>query len=233
MGSIDAYKRQLLDSNSSTSSQYTLVKRVAYHLSSRLPSNIAIEDLVQAGMEGLLQAQKVFDASRGINFELFAKTRIRGAMLDEVRRISFSTRNVISTKRKQDEIIRDLTQKLGRQPKNIEVASELGISIEEYESDRLLAGSAEFVSTDDSPEAFEEIDENRGGPEAELEQSEDIEALASAIEKLPERSQQILALYYQEEMNLKEIGEILNVSESRISQILSETAGKLRKLMSA
>ena len=233
MASIDAYKRQLLDSNSSTSSQYSLVKRVAYHLSSRLPSNIAIEDLVQAGMEGLLQAQKVFDASRGINFELFAKTRIRGAMLDEVRRISFSTRNVISTKRKQDEIIRDLTQKLGRQPKNIEVASELGISIEEYESDRLLAGSAEFVSTDESPETFEEIDENRGGPEAELEQAEDIEALASAIEKLPERSQQILALYYQEEMNLKEIGEILSVSESRISQILSETAGKLRKLMSA
>ena len=233
MASIDAYKRQLLDSNSSTSSQYSLVKRVAYHLSSRLPSNIAIEDLVQAGMEGLLQAQKVFDASRGINFELFAKTRIRGAMLDEVRRISFSTRNVISTKRKQDEIIRDLTQKLGRQPKNTEVASELGISIEEYESDRLLAGSAEFVSTDESPDAFEEIDESRGSPEAELEQAEDIGALASAIEKLPERSQQILALYYQEEMNLKEIGEILSVSESRISQILSETAGKLRKLMSA
>ena len=233
MASIDAYKRQLLDFNSSTSSQYSLVKRVAYHLSSRLPSNIAIEDLVQAGMEGLLQAQKVFDASRGINFELFAKTRIRGAMLDEVRRISFSTRNVISTKRKQDEIIRDLTQRLGRQPKNIEVAGELGISIEEYESDRLLAGSAEFVSTDESPDAFEEIDESRGSPEAELEQAEDIGALASAIEKLPERSQQILALYYQEEMNLKEIGEILSVSESRISQILSETAGKLRKLMSA
>ena len=233
MASIDAYKRQLLDSNSSTSSQYSLVKRVAYHLSSRLPSNIAIEDLVQAGMEGLLQAQKVFDASRGVNFELFAKTRIRGAMLDEVRRISFSTRNVISTKRKQDEIIRDLTQKLGRQPKNLEVAKELDISIEEYESDRLLAGSADFVSTDESPEAFEEIDESRGGPEAELERAEDIEALASAIEKLPERSQQVLALYYQEEMNLKEIGEILSVSESRISQILSETAGKLRKLMSA
>ena len=233
MASIDAYKRQLLDSNSSTSSQYSLVKRVAYHLSSRLPNNIAIEDLVQAGMEGLLQAQKVFDASRGINFELFAKTRIRGAMLDEVRRISFSTRNVVSTKRKQDEIIRDLTQRLGRQPKNIEVAGELGISIEEYESDRLLAGSAEFVSTDESPDAFEEIDESRGSPEAQLEQAEDIGALASAIEKLPERSQQILALYYQEEMNLKEIGEILSVSESRISQILSETAGKLRKLMSA
>ena len=233
MASIDAYKRQLLDSNSSTSSQYSLVKRVAYHLSSRLPNNIAIEDLVQAGMEGLLQAKKVFDASRGINFELFAKTRIRGAMLDEVRRISFSTRNVISTKRKQDEVIRDLTQKLGRQPKSIEVARELGISIEDYDSDRLLASSAEFVSTDESPEAFEEVDENQGGPEAELEQAEDIKALTSAIEKLPERSQQILALYYQEEMNLKEIGEILSVSESRISQILSETASKLRKLMTA
>ena len=81
--------------------------------------------------------------------------------------------------------------------------------------------------------AFEEVDENHGGPEAELEQAEDIKALTSAIEKLPERSQQILALYYQEEMNLKEIGEILSVSESRISQILSETASKLRKLMTA
>ena len=156
MASIDAYKRQLLDSNSSTSSQYSLVKRVAYHLSSRLPSNIAIEDLVQAGMEGLLQAQKVFDASRGINFELLPKLEFIGAMLDEVRRISFSTRNVISTKRKQDEIIRDLA-KTWTTAKNTEVARELGISIEEYESDRLLAGSAEFVSTDESPEALKKL----------------------------------------------------------------------------
>jgi DNA-directed RNA polymerase specialized sigma subunit len=85
MADIDAYKKQLLDVDSSVTNQYTMVKRVAYHLRSRLPSNISTDDLVQAGMEGLLQAKAAFDQSRGINFELFAKTRIRGAMLDEVR----------------------------------------------------------------------------------------------------------------------------------------------------
>ena len=85
MADIDAYKKQLLDVDSSVTNQYTMVKRVAYHLRSRLPSNISTDDLVQAGMEGLLQAKAAFDHSRGINFELFAKTRIRGAMLDEVR----------------------------------------------------------------------------------------------------------------------------------------------------
>ena len=117
MADIDAYKKQLLNVDSSVTNQYTMVKRVAYHLRSRLPSNISTDDLVQAGMEGLLQAKAAFDDSRGINFELFAKTRIRGAMLDEVRRISFSTRSIVSTKREHEKIISELTQALGRAPK--------------------------------------------------------------------------------------------------------------------
>ena len=114
MADIDAYKKQLLDVDSSVTNQYTMVKRVAYHLRSRLPSNISTDDLVQAGMEGLLQAKAAFDQSRGINFELFAKTRIRGAMLDEVRRISFSTRSIVSTKREHEKVISELTQTLGQ-----------------------------------------------------------------------------------------------------------------------
>jgi RNA polymerase sigma factor for flagellar operon FliA len=231
MADIDAYKRQLLDVDSSVTNQYTLVRRVAYHLRSRLPSNISTDDLVQAGMEGLLQAKAAFDHSRGINFELFAKTRIRGAMLDEVRRISFSTRSVVSTKREHDKVIRELTQTLGRVPKNQEVADKLDLTTEEYERERLLAESADVVSSDAAPEYFEEVDDSLRNPEQALEHSELIEGLAESIGQLPERTQQILALYYQEEMNLKEIGTILDVSESRISQILSETAGKLRTLM--
>ena len=231
MADIDAYKRQLLDVDSSVTNQYTLVRRVAYHLRSRLPSNISTDDLVQAGMEGLLQAKSAFDHSRGINFELFAKTRIRGAMLDEVRRISFSTRSVVSTKREHEKVISELTQALGRAPKNQEIAERLGKTTEEYERERVLAESADVVSSDTAPEYFEEVDESLRNPEQALEHSELIENLAESIEQLPERTQQILALYYQEEMNLKEIGAILDVSESRISQILSETAGKLRVLM--
>ena len=231
MADIDAYKRQLLDVDSSVTNQYTLVRRVAYHLRLRLPSNISTDDLVQAGMEGLLQAKSAFDHSRGINFELFAKTRIRGAMLDEVRRISFSTRSVVSTKREHEKVISELTQALGRAPKNQEIAERLGKTTEEYERERLLAESADVVSSDTAPEYFEEVDESLRNPEQALEHSELIENLAESIEQLPERTQQILALYYQEEMNLKEIGAILDVSESRISQILSETAGKLRVLM--
>jgi RNA polymerase sigma factor for flagellar operon FliA len=152
-------------------------------------------------------------------------------MLDEVRRISFSTRSVVSTKREHDKVIRELTQTLGRVPKNQEVADKLDLTTEEYERERLLAESADVVSSDAAPEYFEEVDESLRNPEQALEHSELIEGLAESIGQLPERTQQILALYYQEEMNLKEIGTILDVSESRISQILSETAGKLRTLM--
>ena len=231
MADIDAYKKQLLDVDSSVTNQYTMVKRVAYHLRSRLPSNISTDDLVQAGMEGLLQAKAAFDQSRGINFELLAKTRIRGAMLDEVRRISFSTRSIVSTKREHEKVISELTQTLGRAPKGQEIADKLGKSPEEYERERLFAEGADVVSSDAAPEYYEEIDESLRSPEQALEHSELIESLAGSIEQLPERTQQILALYYQEEMNLKEIGAILDVSESRVSQILSETAGKLRVLM--
>ena len=128
-------------------------------------------------------------------------------------------------------MISELTQALGRAPKNQEIAERLGKTTEEYERERLLAESADVVSSDTAPEYFEEVDESLRNPEQALEHSELIENLAESIEQLPERTQQILALYYQEEMNLKEIGAILDVSESRISQILSETAGKLRVLM--
>lgn len=233
MATIDAYKNQRLFVDGSISEEYQLVKRIANHLSWRLPSTIAVEDLIQAGMEGLLQAKQKFDPSRGVAFEMFAKTRVRGAMLDEVRRISYSSRGLVRTKKEHDKAIQDLSQELGRSPKNREIAERLGIDSREYESERLKAEGAEFLNADELEQPIEDFNVQPMGPEDILDQSESLSALEEAIIKLPERNQIILALYYQEELNLKEIGEILNVSESRVSQILSETAGRLRKILFA
>ena len=229
MGRLSNYQEEQTRDGKEMSDYYILVKRVAYHLSSRLPSQIAVEDLVQAGMEGILQARKAFDAGRGIAFESFAKARIRGAMLDEVRRISYTTRNIVATKRLHDSTINGLTHELGRVPRSTEVAEKLGVSIEEYERERLLTMSTDIVSSDETPTAYEDLQGVQSGPHEDLEKEEKLKNLTEAISSLPERSQQILALYYQEEMNLKEIGAILSVSESRISQLLTEIALKLRK----
>ena len=197
----------------------------------RLPSTISTEDLIQAGMEGLIHADRAYDKSRGIEFELFAKTRIRGAMLDEVRRISYSTRSAITIKREQDTATSTLTKKLGRSPKNTEIADFLDKDLATYEKERIVAEGVDIVSTEAATVQYDEFTEPDSGPDEALEKRELITTLAESIEKLPERAQTVLALYYQEELNLKEIGAVLDVSESRVSQILSETATKLRKLM--
>jgi RNA polymerase sigma factor for flagellar operon FliA len=232
MASIDAYEEQQNASGVSIGQHYTLVKRIAFHLRTRLPATIATDDLIQAGMEGLIHAQRAFEPSRGIDFEMFAKTRIRGAMLDEVRRISYSTRSAITLKREQDQAISALSKEFGRAPKSAEIANHLGKDIATYEKERLIAEGVDIVSSDAMPTNFEEVSELEQGPDQSLEREQLVTALAEAIELLPERARIVLALYYQEEMNLKEIGAILDVSESRVSQIISETAGKLRGLMS-
>ena len=231
MSDIDAYSEQQADAGSSIGQHYTLVKRIAYHLRTRLPSSIATDDLIQAGMEGLIHAQKSFEPSRGIEFELFAKTRIRGAMLDEVRRISYSTRSAITIKREHNQAITTLSTEFGRPPKNSEVAKFLNKDAETYEKDRIIAEGVDIVSSDATPNQFEEFSQVADGPDESLEKDQMIKNLADSVEQLPERAKLVLALYYQEEMNLKEIGAILSVSESRVSQIISETAKKLRGLM--
>ena len=231
MANIEAYEDQQDTSGVSIGQHYTLVKRIAFHLRTRLPANIATDDLIQAGMEGLIHAQRAFEPSRGIEFKMFAKTRIRGAMLDEVRRISYSTRSAITIKREQDQAISTLAKEHGRAPKSAEVAQYLGKDIATYEKERLIAEGVDMVSSDALPTNLEEASELETGPDQSLEREQMVTQLAKAIELLPERARVVLALYYQEEMNLKEIGAILEVSESRVSQIISETAGKLRNLM--
>jgi|TARA_X000000950_G_scaffold256724_1_gene322375 RNA polymerase sigma factor for flagellar operon FliA len=232
MPDIDAYEQQSPYTEVSIGQHYSLVKRIAYHLRTRLPSSISTDDLIQAGMEGLIHAQRAYEPSRGIDFELFAKTRIRGAMLDEVRRISYSTRSAVTIKREQDQAISALSKQLGRAPKGAEIAAYLEKDLATYEKERIIAEGVDMVSTDALAAPFDEPGEDDESPDSSLEREQQLEMLTQAIEKLPERARMVLALYYQEEMNLKEIGAILDVSESRVSQIISETAGKLRGLMS-
>lgn len=211
-----------------TPEHYSLVKRTALYLKTRLPSNIEVEDLMQSGLEGLMQASSSYDDTRGVTFDQFARTRIRGAMLDEVRRLSPATRTTINIKREQNAAIAHLSNHLGRNPTSVEVASYLGKDIETYEKERLIAQGSDSVSSDASPDLVPDQYDEASEPSNVLEKQETLDELKTLIGDLPERSQLILSLYYVEELTLKEIADVISVSESRISQILTETATKLR-----
>lgn len=208
-----------------------LVKRIAYHLMGRLPDTVQIEDLIQAGMLGLLEAIKHYDASQGASFETYAGIRIRGAMLDELRRADWTPRSVHKKARMVAEAIREVENRLGREAKDSEVASHLGVGLEEYR--QILQDSLscktfsveELIQGEDS--VIDEIHADTQ-PEEQLIQQNFQQALAKAIAGLPERERLVVALYYDEELNLREIGQVLEVSESRVSQICSQAMLRLR-----
>lgn len=209
-----------------------LVRKIAYHLIGRLPDTVQVDDLLQAGSMGLLEASRNFDADKGASFETFASIRIRGSMLDEVRRQDWVPRSVHRNSRRVSEAIKAIEGRTGREATDNEIAEEMGVSLQEY--NKYLADTAgsrlfsfeEINSQEDS--AYEVPDLKASDPLAEVQESQFQESLADAIATLPEREQLVLSLYYNEELNLKEIGATLNVSESRISQILSQAAARLR-----
>ena len=210
-----------------------LVKRIAYHLLGRLPASVQVEDLMQAGMIGLLEAAKKYDAGKGASFETYAGIRIRGAMLDEVRKGDWAPRSVHRNTRMVTDAIRAIEARTGRDAKDHEVAAELQLSLEDYYGILSDTQGSRLYSFDDLLQ-----DGEHGLPEdTSLSHNEPIHgllderfqaALADAIAKLPERERLVLALYYDEELNLKEIGEVLGVSESRVSQLHSQCAARLR-----
>lgn len=227
----DASLRSLGSSQTITPELLSLVKRIAVHLKGRLPKSVEVDDLMQSGFEGLVQAMSSYDKARNISLEQFAKTRIRGAMLDDVRRMSQTTRTTISFKREHASAIEKLTIRFGREPTGKEVASYLGKDVDTYQKERLIVAGA-TTSTNDAgvmADDFDNKDEVEQSPEDSLEKAELLAALKASIEDLPERTQLVLSLYYHDELNLKEIAAVIDVTESRVSQILSETASKLRK----
>jgi len=206
-----------------------LVKRVAIHLRARVPAFMELDELIQVGMIGLLEAARSFDLSKGVEFENYAHSRVRGAMLDEVRRLSFLPRSAVAFNKSHNETVHALASELGRAPTQVEVAEFMGKDIEEFHKDRGKAWQFETYSMEVVTEEVMNIADTRDQqPEAIVEHAQLMDAVTSAIEELPEREQLVMQLYYVEELNLKEIGEVLGVSESRVSQILSVVVKKLR-----
>ena len=207
-----------------------LVKRVALHLKTRLPNFMELEELIQVGTIGLIEAAKSFDDSKGVEFEVFARTRIRGAILDQVRKLSYLPRSAIVNIRDHNEATALLSGELGREPSQSELADFMGKDLEDFHKERTHAYRFQTVSLESQlPETVDRPTGDVNEPEANLEGGQMIEALAESIESLPEREKTIVSLYYVEEMNLREIGAVLDISESRVSQVLSSTIKKLRQ----
>ena len=206
-----------------------LVKRVALHLKARIPAFMELDELVQVGMIGLLEASRAFDPTKGIEFENFAHSRVRGAMLDEVRRLSFLPRSAVAFNKEHNTTVHALAAELGRTPTQAEIAEYMGKDLEEFHKERGKAKRFETYSMEVVTEEVMTIaDDSSQQPEVIVEEAEFMDAVTDAIAQLPEREQLVMQLYYVEEFNLKEIGETLGVSESRVSQILSSVVKKLR-----
>jgi RNA polymerase sigma factor for flagellar operon FliA len=209
-----------------------LVKRIAYHVVSRLPAHIEVDDLIQAGMIGLLNAAQNFTPTKGANFETYAGIRIRGAMLDEARRSNWTPRSTFRHAKQVSQAIREIENRTGRDARAPEIAATLEVSLEEYHRMVESAASSRILSYEQlagDPERAAMLPEApEDGPEATLQEEEFREALAEAVAALPERERLVLSLYYDEELNLREIGQVLEVSESRVCQIHGQAVLRIR-----
>ena len=206
-----------------------MVKRVALHLKVRLPPFMELDELIQVGMIGLLEAARAFDPVKGQEFENFAHSRVRGAILDEVRRLSFLPRSAVAINKSHSEATHELGAELGRTPTQAELADYMGKELDDFQKERGKARRFETYSLEVVTEEVMGIaDDASHQPDVMVEEAEFMEAVTDAIAQLPEREQLVMQLYYVEELNLKEIGEVLEVSESRVSQILSSVVKKLR-----
>ncbi len=209
-----------------------LVKRIAWHLKSRLPANVLLDDMIQAGMIGLLEAAKNYDAAQGASFETYASIRIRGAMLDEIRKNDWAPRSVHRNSRKVAEVVRQIENEKGRDARDSEIAEALEMDLDEYNKVLQDASGQKILSFEEIGIGDESILENIPNPQSGILdglQKEDLkEHVANAIASLPERERMVMALYYSEELNLREIGAVIGVSESRVSQIHSQAIIRLQ-----
>jgi RNA polymerase sigma factor for flagellar operon FliA len=212
-----------------------LVKRIAYHLMSRLPASVQADDLIQAGMIGLIEASRKFDPDQGASFETYAGIRIRGAMLDEIRRTDWTPRSVHRKAREVAEAVRKIENQKGRDARDVEVAEAMGLSLEEYHKILQDSTGCRIFSFEDpgmlGEDGVPEPGRHADQPLETLQKSDFKQGLAEEIRGLPERERLVMALYYDEELNLREIGEILGVSESRVCQIHGQALIRLRARM--
>jgi len=206
-----------------------LVKRVALHLKVRIPPFMELDELIQVGMIGLLEAARAYNPTKGIEFESFALSRVRGAILDEVRQMSYLPRSAVAFNKSENQATNALASELGRAPTQSELADHMGDDLDLFQKRRGNAKRFETLSMEVmTDEVLGIADERSRQPDAIVEHQQFMGAVADAIAELPERDQLLMSLYYVEELNLKEIGEILGVTESRISQLLTAIVKKLR-----
>lgn len=212
-----------------------LVRRIAYHLMSKLPPTVQADDLIQSGMIGLLEAARNYNPGQGASFETYAGIRIRGAMLDEIRRGDWAPRSLHRKMRQVAEAIREVELREGRDARDAEVADHLDMPLNEYHQVLKDATNQKVFSFDAMVAADETVSnglaDGCGRPEEAMEEHEFRTCLAEAISDLPERERLVMSLYYEEELNLREIGVILNVSESRVCQIHGQAMLRVKSRM--
>jgi len=212
-----------------------LVKRLAHQMKAKLPPSVEVDDLIQAGMIGLLDAVNRYEETHGAQFETYAVQRIRGAMLDELRSSDWLPRSIRQNMRKIEVAINKLQQRLGHPPKEADIAKELKLSLTEYQdmlndsTGHQLVYYEDFHDKEDHDHFLDRfyVDE-ASDPLQSLVNGGFREAVIEAIEALPEREKILMGLYYEQEMNLKEIGAVMGVSESRVSQLHSQAVARLR-----
>ncbi|HET7868133.1 MAG TPA: RNA polymerase sigma factor FliA [Burkholderiaceae bacterium] len=227
-----------LDINSMLKQYSPLVRRLAHQMIAKLPANVEIDDLIQVGMIGLTDALSRFDAEQGVQFETFATQRIRGAMLDELRGSDWMSRGNRKSQRDIEVAVRKLEHKLGRAPKEGEIAKEMGISLTEYQDLLNKVRGTQLVYLEDmggdegdNDYLDRHVSEEGADPLAQLGDRRMREALIEAIKTLPEREQYVMSMYYEQDMNLKEIAAVLGVTESRVCQLHSQSIARLRAKM--
>ena len=223
-----------LDMQGAMQTYAPLVKRVAHHLMAKLPPSVQVEDLIQAGLIGLMDAIGRFEREQGVQFETYATQRVRGAMLDELRRNDWLPRSVRRLQRKLEGALSALEQKLGRAPNEAELAVQLGVPIAEYRQMLQQARGCQLMHLEDMPEDEREADMAAAGAAAEdnplrnLQDDRFRAALVKAIDKLPEREKLLMSLYYEQDLNFREIAAVMGVTESRICQLHTQAVARLR-----
>lgn len=207
------------------------VRRLALNLKVRLPESIEVDDLIQAGFVGLLDALSRYDHSTGVAFGAFASQRIRGAMIDELRTRDWLPRSVRRNARLMEESIRRLEQRYSRPPEEREIAAEMNMSLEDYRQLLSDTNNGYLLGLEELEEEGGDLPATESAADSPIEnllEGENKALVVAAIDSLPEREKQLLALYYKEELNLKEIGLVFGVSESRVCQLHSQAIKRLR-----
>lgn len=218
-----------------------LVRRIAHHMIAKLPPNVELDDLIQVGMMGLAEALSRYEAAQGAQFETFATQRIRGAMLDELRDSDWMSRSLRKSQKDIEHALHRVEQRLGRAPLESEIAAELGLALEEYQKllgkvrGTQLVYLEDMQASDNSDEGFldRHAADHSADPLVFLRDQRLHAALVEAIKTLPEREQHIMGMYYEHDMNLKEIAAVLGVTESRVCQLHSQAIARLRTKMRA